>query len=31
LQLLQTLGGDYDPANPLAYAGYTLAVARMQP
>ena len=31
LQLLQTLGGDYDPAQPLAYAGYTLAVARMQP
>jgi len=31
LQLLQTLGGDYDPAQPLAYAGYTLAVARIQP
>jgi len=31
LQLLQILGGDYDPAQPLAYAGYTLAVARIQP
>jgi uncharacterized protein YyaL (SSP411 family) len=31
LQLLQTLGGDYDPAQPLAHAGYTLAVARIQP
>jgi uncharacterized protein YyaL (SSP411 family) len=31
LQLLQTLGGDYDPANPLAHAGYTQAVARIQP
>ena len=31
LQLLQTLGGEYDPANPLAHAGYTQAVARIQP
>ncbi len=31
LQLLQTLGGDYDPAQPLAYAGYTQALARIQP
>jgi uncharacterized protein YyaL (SSP411 family) len=31
LQLLQTLGGEYDPANPLAHAGYTQALARIQP
>jgi uncharacterized protein YyaL (SSP411 family) len=31
LQLLQILGGDYDPAQPLAYAGYTQALARIQP
>ena len=31
LQLLQTLGGDYDPTQPLAYAGYIQAVARIQP
>ena len=31
LHLLQILGGDYDPANPLAHAGYTQAVARIQP
>jgi hypothetical protein len=31
LQLLQTLGGDYDPTQPLAYAGYTQALARIQP
>jgi uncharacterized protein YyaL (SSP411 family) len=31
LQLLQILGGDYDPAQPLAYAGYTQALARTQP
>jgi uncharacterized protein YyaL (SSP411 family) len=31
LQLLQTLGGEYDPANPPAHAGYTQAVARIQP
>jgi uncharacterized protein YyaL (SSP411 family) len=31
LQLLQILGGEYDPANPLAHAGYTQAVARIQP
>jgi len=31
LQLLQTLGGDYDPAQPLAYAGYTQALAQLQP
>lgn len=31
LQLLQILGGDYDPAQPLAYAGYTQARARIQP
>jgi uncharacterized protein YyaL (SSP411 family) len=31
MQLLQILGGDYDPAQPLAYAGYTQAQARIQP
>jgi uncharacterized protein YyaL (SSP411 family) len=31
LQLLQTLGGEYDPTNPPAHAGYTQAVARIQP
>lgn len=31
LQLLQILGGDYDPAQPLAHAGYTQALARIQP
>jgi len=31
LQLLQILGGDYDPAQPLAHAGYTQARARIQP
>jgi uncharacterized protein YyaL (SSP411 family) len=31
LQLLQILGGDYDPAQPLAYTGYTQALARIQP
>jgi len=31
VQLLQTLGGDYDPAQPLAYAGYIQALARIQP
>lgn len=31
MQLLQILSGDYDPAQPLAYAGYTQALARIQP
>jgi uncharacterized protein YyaL (SSP411 family) len=31
MQLLQTLSGDYDPTQPLAYAGYTQARARIQP
>lgn len=29
-QLLQFLGGDYDPAQPLAYAGYTLALTKIE-